>query len=489
MRAGFRITIPFHSMEIARNPKLPLQLLLSAFRRCGLSENLCRLSVLLDRSGDQDPTTTLISIADTGIGSSLDEFQDLRYSRELYGVKILDGMLSVKTTCSTDDEVYCYHIKLDESNSNRRLKRLPSQTKNGARFSGTEVSLRVSESTEDLVAEIAGFFRKNVAMDLVVKHGPDPSTQSRNVFVVSNETISCFTASSLERLKCGLEDYILKHGNCLDVMCDCCFSDRDNLKVGTGTECHEENHKRAGGTIEVAVVISELLETTSHCSRSCNGKTEVMCFEDFLPSPIPRFLFTALKSIDWKSYGLTFASIQERDGHVLLEWEHFPSYAQIDIAVHWYHNQTSLARQKAQVGTNLMKKAIKSALDDLKARHEGFLLSSHSVKICSYAPDLARSIAGLILSSDDVGFRGECLSLLGFQSQDTGREAVEECIREKIISVIGMKERKPQEAAAPCLFSDGGPQTSCFEDEELEDEGEGEYYSSTLIDDDIRASY
>ncbi|KAG7623110.1 hypothetical protein ISN44_As04g038380 [Arabidopsis suecica] len=55
-------------------------------------------------------------------------------------------------------------------------------------------------------------------------------------------------------------------------MCDYCFSDREHLKVGSGTVCQGDKHKRVVGTMEVVIVISYLLETTQHCSRSCDGK-------------------------------------------------------------------------------------------------------------------------------------------------------------------------------------------------------------------------
>ncbi|XP_019090427.1 PREDICTED: type 2 DNA topoisomerase 6 subunit B-like isoform X2 [Camelina sativa] len=67
-----------------------------------------------------------------------------------------DGLLSVKTTCLTGDEVYY----LDEYISNKRLKRQPSQSKNGVKFSGTEVSLSVFGSMDVLVPPILGFFQK-----------------------------------------------------------------------------------------------------------------------------------------------------------------------------------------------------------------------------------------------------------------------------------------------------------------------------------------
>lgn len=458
-------------------PKLLRQLISSAFQRCRLSEDLSRLSLLLlHQSTGNDPPITSISIADTGIGCSLVEFQDLRCPRELNGAKIWDGLLSVKTTCFSDDEVFCYHINLDEYISNKRIKRQPSQPKNGAKFSGTEVSLSVFGSVDALVAPIVSFFQKmlvlhlpNVTMDMVVKQGASPSTQTQYVFVVNADKTPCFTASNLERLKSGLEDYVLRHANCLDIMCEQCFSDREHLKVGSGTACTEENRKRPGGTMEVVIVISDLLETTRHCSRSCEGKTEVLYFDNFSPSPIPQVGLSALKKIDWKSYGLILASVNDQEGRVFLEWENFPSYVQIQIALHWYHNKYPTT----EPGINLVKKGIKSALDDLKTKHEGFLLSSHARKICSYVPDLARSLAGLIFSSTDMDFQGDCLSVLGFQPQEAEREAVEDYIQRKIVTVIGMNESKPQEAA-PFLFFEGGSETSYFDDEEIE----GEYNST-----------
>ncbi|ESQ29448.1 hypothetical protein EUTSA_v10023451mg [Eutrema salsugineum] len=456
----------------------------SFFYKCRLSEDLCRLSILLDQSTDRNPPITSILIADTGIGCNLEEFQDLRCPREFSGAKIWDGLLSVKTTCITEDEVYYFHVNLDENISNKRLKRQPSQAKNGAKFSGTEVSLSVFGSTDVLMAPIIGFFQKmlvlqipNVTMDLMVNQGASPATQTQYVFVVNSDKTSCFTASNLERLKSGLEDYVLRHENCLDMMCEHCFSDREHLKVGSGTACTEENRKRTGGKMEVVIVISDLLETTRQCSRSCDGKTEVLYFENFSPSPIPLVALIALKKIDWKSYGLILASVNDQDGHVFLEWENFPSHVQIQIALHWYHNQYP-TRQKTQLGINLVKKGIKNALDDLKAKHEGFLLSSHARKICSYVPDLARSIAGLIFSSTDIDFQGDCLSVLGFQPQEVERDAVEDYIQRKIVTVIGMNERKPQkdQEAAPFLFFEGESKTSYFEDEEID----GEYFSTSL---------
>ncbi|KAL9285123.1 hypothetical protein ACSQ67_024515 [Phaseolus vulgaris] len=105
---------------------------------------------------------------------------------------------------------------------------------------------------------------------------------------------------------------------------------------------------------------------------------------------------------------------------------------------------------------NLVKRAVKLSLDDLKANHSQAFLSSRAVQIRGYAPDLAKTIAGLILSSSDLDFQGECFSLLGLQSQEVGTEIVESCIEERIVSVIEMNDKKPHnyQQVAPYLFEE-----------------------------------
>ncbi|KAL8459363.1 hypothetical protein ACS0TY_036740 [Phlomoides rotata] len=63
----------------------------------------------------------------------------------------------------------------------------------------------------------------------------------------------------------------------------------------------------------------------------------------------------------------------------------------------------------------LTRKAVKLALTNLKKKKKngGILLSERAVKICSYAPGLAKSFSGLIMSSHDSDFQRECFSPLG----------------------------------------------------------------------------
>lgn len=104
----------------------------------------------------------------------------------------------------------------------------------------------------------------------------------------------------------------------------------------------------------------------------------------------------------------------------------------------------------------------------------GILLSDRALKIQSHAPDLARTLAGLILSSSDMEFQGECLSLLGLQ-MGVGADIVEECVLDKIDAVIVLNDRKPERCKEPVpfLFEDDCLQEMDFEDEC--EEGEDSY--------------
>ncbi|KDO82395.1 hypothetical protein CISIN_1g0411022mg, partial [Citrus sinensis] len=154
----------------------------------------------------------------------------------------------------------------------------------------------------------------------------------------------------------------------------------------------------------------------------------VLYFKDFSPCPITQSSLTALTNIDWKSYGLVLKSIAVQGGYTALEWENLPPNIHFDMVLHCYHKQYQFTPpgQKTRSNRNLIKKAAKLALDDLKEKHAGAFLSAHALKICSYAPDLARTIAGLILSSNDSEFQEECFSILGLQSQNIRNEIVED---------------------------------------------------------------
>ncbi|XP_040374874.1 type 2 DNA topoisomerase 6 subunit B-like isoform X3 [Rosa chinensis] len=415
------------------------------------------------------------SLSDTGVGSCVEEFEALKLCREAFGGEIWDGLLSVTTTGFGDNEIYHYEFNLKEAVSARRLTRLPSNPKNGQKFSGTEVCLSIFESVDVLLGEISRFFQKNVAIQLVAEHGDVPGSRYESVLLANEWNPLPFSASNLERLKSGLEDYVFKHGNTLGKKCESCFSNWEHLKVGTGVACHTESRRYSESVTEAVIVISEISEIASTCLRTCGAKTEVLYFKDFSPCPISQSSVKALTSIDWKSYGLTFGGVVEQGGYALLKWDNLPPYVQINISLHHYHNQvtTPSARLKMQPDQKLVKKAVKFALNDLKDKHAGVLLSAHALKVRDCAPDLAKTISSLILCSNDSNFREECFSFLGLPCQGVGSELVEDCIKEKIISVIDMNDREqPQRSkeVPTFLFEDDHFQDSGSQDEEYEGE-------------------
>ncbi|XP_021895823.1 type 2 DNA topoisomerase 6 subunit B-like isoform X2 [Carica papaya] len=407
-------------MEVSSIERLCLHLISSAFQRCRLSENLCRLSVVLNCSSASDPSLIRISISDTGSGICLEEFNDLTCTKEVGVAEKWDGLLSIQTTSICDYEIHHYNMNIRGNPSEIRLTTLPSISKNGSKFSGTEVSFSVSECIEILLREIKHFFQKmlvlkipvessllelrgqnrvmkmigvvygmdlesrlvrNVTADLVVEGGDFPGSRYETVFLASECNVSHFQSSYLECLKSGLEDYVLKHGNSVNTKCDSCFPCRENLKVGSGTAYHREGHKNAGLAMEAVIIINDF--PTNPCCRSCSAITEVLYFEDFLPSSIPQSSLNALTSIGWKSYGLTLVSAMDQGGCALLEWGgNVSSYGQINVALHCYHRQLMIpGGHKIQSDQNLMKRAIKLALDDLKEKHEGTLLSENALKV------------------------------------------------------------------------------------------------------------
>ncbi|KHN00362.1 hypothetical protein glysoja_000030 [Glycine soja] len=84
-------------------------------------------------------------------------------------------------------------------------------------------------------------------------------------------------------------------------------------------------------------------------------------------------------------------------------------------------------RKMSPLVRNLVKRAVKLSLDDLKANHSQAFLSSRDVE-------------------------GECISLLGLQSQGVGTEIVENCIEERIVSVVEMDNKKPHNSQEPAPF-------------------------------------
>ncbi|KAK9119724.1 hypothetical protein Scep_017817 [Stephania cephalantha] len=452
--------------------KLCRNLIGSAVQRCRMSESLCRLSVLVKQSVESDRPMVRITISDTGIRSCLDFKQYIAY---LFVYFLADGVLTVLTTGLSDEEIYQYCLNLKEHVPSRRSTRLPSRSKHGQKFSGTEITLCTYESINNLVAGFTCFLQKmlilkipKVAVELVVDPANFSGTRCDNLFIVGEDIFFSSTESNIECLVSGFKDYVLKHGNTLDKQCQSCFSNscvNDYDLIKTGTACDSESLRNIEEVVEAVIIMTELPESPSpSCLRASSVATRVFYFQNFLLCPISSSLLSSLASIDWKSFGLNVkSSAIDEDGHAVLEWENLPPYSHIYIAIHLH--------RRIQFGRNLIKRAVKTAMDDLKEKYEGTLLSSHALKIKNYAPDLAHTIAGLILSSNDVHFQAECMSFLQLPPYETFDKKVEDCIREKIITAIQMNDRNPQRSheTAPFLFEGESSVELELEEDEVEE--------------------
>ncbi|CAA0833852.1 Unknown protein [Striga hermonthica] len=446
-------------MEVNSLDQLCKFLISTAFRRCRMLDDPCRLSIALTPA----PPLLRISVSDTGIGSTLEEFQVLKYQNDSICGSKWGGVLCIASTSISDEEIHHFKFDLNEVVSSRRLVRLTSASKNGAKFSGTEVSFSVCEETDGIITMLSSFIQKilllrapKIAVELIVESCD--KSQPENIIVQNPCGTLSMHAANIDYLKLGLRDYVSKHGNRLAEACQSCFSAGKNLKVGSGVACSRGNQQSGRQVMEVVIVISEApMPDEPSCFRSYGRKSEVLYFRDFTPCSISQPSLDALTSIEWKDYGLVLKSVGDEDGVTLLEWDNLPPCSRIDIVLHNHRKQltTLPCSENNQIDRLLTRKAVKLALTELKKKNAGLLLSERAVKMCKYAPDLAKTISGLIMSSRDPSFQAECLSLLGLQSEGNEKDAVADCIKYKIISVVAANDRKSRSTReASTLFSD-----------------------------------
>ncbi|XP_049409929.1 type 2 DNA topoisomerase 6 subunit B-like isoform X2 [Solanum stenotomum] len=324
---GYTVLLPLHTatsmeIEISSVKMLYKHLIFCAVQRCRMSDDLCRLSVKLTSFSRFALPLVRISVSDTGVGSKPEDYQYLKYRNDPTLASQWDGMISLATTSISESEIYNLNLNLKDSNSAGRLTKLPSTAKNGAKFSGTEVSISISKSLDDLLAEITCFLQKMILLKIPI--------ESRILAIESSSAYS--PVESIECLKVGLKDYIRKHQTC--------FSIGENLKVGTGVANSSGSSQGNSQVVEAVVIINDMSELVPSSSiREQDMKTEILYFKDFVPCSIAQSSLDALTSINWKSYGLALQSVADHDDSVMLEWENLPPDFQIYIAIHCYHRQ------------------------------------------------------------------------------------------------------------------------------------------------------
>ncbi|KAJ3708896.1 hypothetical protein LUZ61_012601 [Rhynchospora tenuis] len=436
-------------------------LIYHSIQRCRVSETLCRLSVSL-KTFQENPPLLRISISDTGVGSTLEEFLKLNIYASMISSEQWDGVLSVTTTGMNDKEIQHFCLNLRESTtSNRRLTKLPSTYKTFGTFSGTEVcfSIRARNPKEfDLWA--VGFVKKmlilkdpNIVLELALEN--INGRMSRRDFPLheNDDTRAPLSLSSIKCMAFGLQEYSLRHGFTLSKECEICSSHRELLIEGNGVACNSERNRIRDQVRVEAVILVVPAKLQPSCWSVTSSTSQVFCFQDYAPSSHLDSCLVTLSSLDWLSFGLRMKeAFVESEGKIVIEWED-TAFAFMHIAIHCYHktyplikcvlDTAILTRDISVPDRNLIKKAVKAALEDLKASNTHLFLSSQATKIQEYVPDLSRSLASLILSSNDSEFKQECTALLGLSSLQSNPETlVESCISEKLARIIEANDKK-----------------------------------------------
>ncbi|WVZ78592.1 hypothetical protein U9M48_026281 [Paspalum notatum var. saurae] len=372
-------------------PAPPFQLVYWAVQRCRMSESPCRLTASLKRSAHPaSPLPLRISVSDTGVGSKLEEFLELDVLARETSVEKWDGALLITTTGINDEAIYRYRINLREEISSARFTKLATTYKNHARFSGTEVCLCLSN--EDDVDDFI-LWLVGFFNKILMLRAPNLACE---LFIEQ-------TGNAESRNVCLPQDSSDVHPSGI-------VSSIDQLVCGL------KNYALSHG-------------------NTCDKCDTCLLNRDFL-----KIGTGAANNVDRrKAKGL----------HVEVVIVIARTASDLNC---WMLNCSST--QGSQPDKYLVRKALKSALYHLKADHAGHFLSCHGQKVREYVPDLAESIAGLILSSNDKEFQDECVALLQVGSEQEVSEGAVRCsIHEKMVRIIEMNDSKEfVEDNTPYLF-------------------------------------
>ncbi|KAF5779765.1 putative Type 2 DNA topoisomerase 6 subunit B-like protein [Helianthus annuus] len=85
-------------MDVSSIKNLCRHLISSAIQRCRTSGELCRLTVSLKSYPLASPPLVRISVSDTGVGSCLEEIQDVEHLSDSTLNDLHDGVISIATT-------------------------------------------------------------------------------------------------------------------------------------------------------------------------------------------------------------------------------------------------------------------------------------------------------------------------------------------------------------------------------------------------------
>ncbi|CAL5040414.1 unnamed protein product [Urochloa decumbens] len=362
-----------------------------AVQRCRVSESPCRLTFSLKRPAESaSPSQLRVSVSDTGVRSKLEEFLELNDLARETPVEKWDGTLLITTTGINDEAIYRYRFNLHEELSSARFSRLATTYKNHATFSGTEVCLCLSNEAD--------------ADDLILWL----VGFFHKILVLRAANLACELfveqiGNAESRNVCLPQDSDDVHHSVMASSSDRLVSGLKDYALSHGYNCDK---------CDTCILNRDLLKTGTGAANNVDRRKAKGAHVEVV-------ILIARTASDLSCWAVNCSSTQG-----------------------------------SQQDRHLVRKALKSALSHLKADHAGDFLSCHGQRVREYVPDLAESIAGLILSSNDKEFHDECVSLLGLGSdQDISEELVQSSICEKMIRIIELNDTKENvEDNAPYLF-------------------------------------
>lgn len=398
-----------------------------------------------------------MSISDTGPGIKMPDFLHSNRSFNnaddtyLNSPDTWDGVLKIITTDAEEDEVQHYQLTCGNSNASNRPLHIGSSPKARRTFSGTEASLSVQGNLEQFVLYIKDLCQKisilkmsTIALELCLEQIDNSKSLSEILFMSNEGTILPKSMSTIDCLSSGIMEFKVKHGHVLDKQTheSCAF--RDCFRIGKGITYRQEVTGLTENVLEVVLVL-EIADTTGpSCLVEHIIKAKVLYFEDYFPSTVTPPTVQALSSVNWLKYGLTLRGIQvDNFGDAVIELEGMQTVAGFDIVLHKYQKKCLKKRKKTSSELKTIKDSLGMAMDELKESNPEHFLSQRASKMKAHAPELSRSISGLIMSSNDMAFKEECVSILGLPPTDLHQEILDHWIKQRILDIIEMTDRNP----------------------------------------------
>ncbi|XP_059066290.1 type 2 DNA topoisomerase 6 subunit B-like [Cryptomeria japonica] len=332
----------------------------------------------------------------------------------------------------------------------------------------------------------------SIALDLCLEPFDNSETCCENIFMWNEGILLPKSMSKIDRLAKGTVDYRINNMQKLDNQVQGPLAFRECFKVGRGSVYSLEANTKMEIVFEVVLVLEIAKDTNKSCSTESTIKAKALYFEEYFPNSVTVSMVQALKSVDWKNYGLHMKGIEvDNFGDASIEWEGLQTIVNLDIVLHRYKREYPpenmidsvqvfrhlffykclKRRKKAFSELVIVKNALGKALNELKENNPELFLSQRACKMKTYAPDLSRSISGLIMSSNDMNFKEECAHIVGVSLEDLCQEKLLSCINKKILDVINITDRNPTKRTA-----NTDVQPTCEEPskEECEDEVDNE---------------